>query len=175
MAFFSGLFGSFSGLCPTPRRKGEPPYHGKERLRRKPISTPRQQGQLSSRRADLHSKKEWGPLTARKIGKKEGPTTAEEKKPTPRNKGQPTISRKGQFEGRAKTHTKKTGPKNDRSTPTPRRMRQQPHLEKEGPNTNPERRGPTHPEKGGPTFTPRARSKNCQTLHSKKVWRTSLH
>ena len=105
--------------------------------RRNPISTPRRQGQLASRRANLHSKKEWGPLTARRKGKKAGPTTTEEKKkPTPRKKGHLSISRrKGQFEGRAKTHTTKKGP-----NPTRRMTSQPPNPEKERPNPTRQKR-----------------------------------
>ena len=45
---FMGFSGSLSGLCPIPRRKGEPPAPPREgRLRRKPISTP-------DSRANLH-------------------------------------------------------------------------------------------------------------------------
>ena len=112
MAFFSGLFGSFSGLCPATRRKGEPPYHGKERLRRKPISTPRHQGQLSSGRANPHSKKEWGPLTARKKGKKEGPTHHLEKegpnaRANPFREGKKNLHSEGQIQEGPNHHSKK--------------------------------------------------------------------
>ena len=50
--------------------------------------------------------------------------------------------------------------------PNPNPEKRGPHLEKEGPNTNPESGGPTHSKKARPTFTP---------SHFKKEWRTSLH
>ena len=83
-------------------------------------------------------------------------------KPHPEKEG-PTPNREkgGQFEGMAKTHTKRTGQiptREGRANLPPREL---------------ERRGPTHSEKGGPTFTPRAKSKKVQPLHSKKEWRTS--
>ena len=141
MAFFSRLFGSFSGLCPTPRRKGEPPTTGR---------------------------KGWGgcqfpPPDSRANFHREGPT------PSPRRNGD-----HWQQEGRARRKGQpplKKNKKRERSANSPT------HLEKEGPNTNPERRGPTHSEKARTTSTPRAKSKKgpsplkegmANLLHSKE-------
>ena len=174
MAFLSGLFGSFSGAFPHSQKEERTKYHGKERLRRKPFFFPRQQGQLSSRRANPHSKKEWGPLTARRTGKKEGPTIAEETKPTPRKKCQLTISRrKGQFEGRAKNHTKKTGPIPDRQTPTPRRKGQQPHHDKERAKHQPREARANKFREGRNNLHSEGQIQEGPSSHSKKAWRTS--
>ena len=122
MAFFSRLFGSFA-----------PPREGRanpQRLGRKPIF-PLSPGQLSSQRANRNSKKEWGPLTVRRKGKKEGPTTTETKK-QPRERSANSPSREGRgIRRKGQNHTKKTGP-----IPT-RRMTGQPHPEKAGPTTPP--------------------------------------
>ena len=136
MTLFRGFFKTFHGSLPRDFRKpsgalphsqkvGRTPYHWRERLGRKPISTPKQQGQLSSRRANSHSKKEWGPL--KRARKKRQLTTSR---------------RKGQFEGRAKTHTKKTGPIPTRrmtGQPQPRKGRAK-HQPREG-RANPFREG----------------------------------
>ena len=155
MAFFSWFFGSLSGPCPIPRRKGEPPALPREgRLRRKPISTP-------DSRANFHHEGQRpfqeGMVTTN--SKKEGQegtanhTTVEKKtnfgKEVPTHhleKAGPTRTRKGQPSHRRRNNLQE-------GRPTPKRQDQFPPEEWQA-NPNPEKEGPTtHLEKEGPNTT----------------------
>ena len=129
---FQGFSGAFRGFAPPPEgRANNLPREGK--AEKEANSNPQTAGPTFIAKGQPPVQEGMGTTDI----KKEGP-----------------IGRKGQNPH----HKDRTVPKNDRPTPTSRRKGQPPHLEKEGANTNSERRGPTHSEKGGPTFTLRVKS-----------------
>ena len=149
MTLFRGFFSTVHGFLfrasreifgalPLPREgraEKEANFHPRANFHREgPTPTPG--------RANPHFKKEWGPLKARRKGKKKGPTTTEEKKPAPRRKDQP---------------------------PTPRRKDQLHHPKKEWPTSPPQREGKPQPKEGRAKTQPQERRVNH---HSKKGGRT---
>ena len=133
-------------------------------------STPRKKGQTPQKEKETDKESNPHPQKA-------GPTFIAKGQP-PLQKGMAnTESKKEGQEGRVNQHQKKTGMG---QTPTHRKKGQPPHLEKEGPNTNPETRGPTHSEKAGRGPSPRRanpptlRRNDEPPLHSKKEEATTI-